>query len=99
MFALLGCAVFAGGCATHSPNSSRQFAFMERAQTQMNRKVAVTVAVPSADEAGATFGAPLDRKGIQPVWVRIENGDDIDYIFLPADMDANYFFGHRKSPG
>jgi len=64
---------------------------MERAQTQMNGKVAVTVAVPSADEAAATFGVPLDRKGIQPVWVRIENGDDIDYIFLPADMDANYF--------
>ena len=64
---------------------------MPRAQTQSDGQVAVTVAVPSAAESATIFGVPLDKKGVQPVWVRIENRDDIDYIFLPADMDANYF--------
>jgi hypothetical protein len=64
---------------------------MKRAQTQSDEGVAVTVAVPSAAEAAVIFGVPLDKKGVQPVWVRIENDDDIDYIFVPADMDASYF--------
>ncbi len=31
------------------------------------------MAVPSDEEAERLFGAPLARRGIQPVWVRIEN--------------------------
>ena len=81
----------AAGCASFNPNPSKQSEFMQRAQTQSDNGVAVTVAVPSADEAAGIFGVPVDRKGVQPVWVRIENRDDIGYIFVPADMDASYF--------
>jgi hypothetical protein len=64
---------------------------MERTQTQTRGDVTVTVAVPSAEEAAAVFGVPLTRRSIQPVWVRIENSDDAEYLFLPADMDPDYF--------
>ncbi len=87
----LGIASLGTGCASFSPDPSQQSTYVPRAQTQSDGQVAVTVAVPSADESATIFGVPLDKKGVQPVWVRIENRDDIDYIFLPANMDANYF--------
>ena len=63
---------------------------MQRAQMQTRGGVTVAVAVPSADEAAAVFGIPLERREIQPVWVRVENRDDAEYVFLPADMDPDY---------
>ena len=62
---------------------------MQRAQMQTRGGVTVAVAVPSADEAAAVFGIPLERREIQPVWVRVENRDDAEYVFLPADMDPD----------
>lgn len=64
---------------------------MQRAKTQTEGSVTVTIAVPSAQEAAAVFGVPLEKREIQPVWVRIENNDDVNYVFLPADMDPGYF--------
>ncbi len=91
MSALAVCAVLAGGCASFSPDLAGEAAFTQRTQMHSENGVTVTVAVPSAEEAAAIFGVRLEQKGIQPVWVRIENRDEIDYLFLPADMDANYF--------
>ena len=83
--------VVIAGCASFSPNPAQKAAYMQRAQTQSDGAVTVTIAVPSAEETAALFGLPLDKKGVQPVWIRVENRGDIDYLFLPADMDANYF--------
>jgi hypothetical protein len=84
-------AVVIAGCASFSPNPAQKTAYVQRSQTQSDDGVAVTVAVPTAEETAAIFGVPLDKKGIQPVWIRIENREDINYMFLPADMDASYF--------
>ena len=88
---VLSLAGLGAGCATFAPNPAERSGFMQRSQTQNEDRVSVTVAVPSAGEAATIFGVPLDKKGIQPVWIRIENRDEIGYIFIPADMDANYF--------
>jgi hypothetical protein len=83
--------LFVTGCARFEPRPGQAVGFMERAQTQTRGNVTVTVAVPSDDEAAAVFGVPLTRRSIQPVWLRIENSDEADYLFLPADMDPDYF--------
>jgi len=64
---------------------------MQRTQTQTRGRVTVSVAVPSAEEAAAVFGVPLYHREIQPVWVKIENHDDVHYAFLAAEMDPDYF--------
>jgi hypothetical protein len=78
-------------CVSFQPTPPHEAGFMQRAQMQTDGLVTVTVAVPSAKEAAALFGVPLGKRRIQPVWVRIENGDDVNYVFVPADMDPDYF--------
>ena len=94
-FPVIGCiavlmVLLATGCASFTPMPERGAGFMQRAQMQTRGGVTVAVAVPSADEAAAVFGIPLERREIQPVWVRVENRDDAEYVFLPADMDPDY---------
>jgi len=87
----LAVAAFITGCAGFTPKPGQGAGFMQRAQKQTQDAVTVTVAVPSAEEAAAVFGVPLDRREIQPVWVRVENKTDVDYLFLSAEMDPDYF--------
>ncbi len=84
-------ALLASSCASFSPSPEQGAGFMQRTQTQTIGGVTVTVAVPSAEEATAVFGIPLQSRRIQPVWVRVENKDDAPYVFLAADMDPDYF--------
>jgi hypothetical protein len=83
--------VLTSGCYSFSPRPQQGAGFMQRAQRQTHDGVTVTVAVPSAEEAAAVFGVPLHRREIQPVWVRVENREDADYVLLAADMDPDYF--------
>jgi len=83
--------VVLAACASFQPNPTLQASFIQRAQTQTQGAVTVTVTVPSAEESAAVFGVPLAKREIQPVWVRIENRDAVNYLFLAAHMDPNYF--------
>lgn len=79
------------GCATFNPRPLDEVLFRERAQTQFENNVRVTAAVLSAEESKAVFDAPLYRKGIQPVWLEIENRDEEPLWFLPVGVDRDYF--------
>ena len=62
------------GCASSiQPRPIEEVNFQERTQTQADDKVRVTAAVLSADETEAIFGFELYKKGIQPIWLEIEN--------------------------
>jgi hypothetical protein len=65
--------------------------FQKRAQTQSEGNVRVTAAVLSAAESEAVFGVALYKKGIQPIWLEIENKDDEPTWFLPFSVDPDYF--------
>jgi hypothetical protein len=65
--------------------------FTSRAQTQMERGVRVRVAVPSEDEAEAIFGVRTYDRGVQPVWIEIENGTDQRLRYAPVGTDPDYF--------
>jgi len=47
--------------------------------------------VLSAPETEAVFGFALYKKGIQPIWLEIENKDDKPTWFPPFSVDPDYF--------
>jgi hypothetical protein len=65
--------------------------YMDRAQTQEKNGIRVTAAVPSAAESKELFGTSLYRRGVQPVWLKIENSRDEFVSFLPVGLDPAYF--------
>ena len=80
------------GCATgFSPMPVDDVPFKTRAQTQTRDGVTVTVAVPTSDEANAIYGVDMASKGIQPIWIRVENAEESPYWFLPSGLDPAYF--------
>ncbi|UCD78103.1 MAG: LssY C-terminal domain-containing protein [Desulfobacterales bacterium] len=86
-----------GGCATtgtstsFKPSSINDVRFRDRAQSKQDDELRVTVAVPTAEEARALFGADLSVKEIQPIWLKVENHSDKTYYLLSVAVDPNYF--------
>ncbi len=62
-----------------------------RAVTKTDDGIRVSAAVPSADESRSIFGVDLDQRGIQPLWLEIENGSERSFYFLPTGLDPEYF--------
>lgn len=79
------------GCASFNPRPIDQVPFKERAQTQSENNVRVTAAVLSAEETKAVFDLDLYQKGIQPLWIEIENNDEERVWFAPVGVDRDYF--------
>ena len=88
---LMLCSVVTFSCATFNPRPMSEVPFRERAQTQCERNVCVTAVVLSAEESEAVFGLPLYKKGIQPVWLEIDNKDEEEVWFPPVGLDPDYF--------
>jgi len=84
-------AVATAGCAGFKPNPGEQAVFLQRAVHGEDSQFRVSVAVPSIDESSKFFDRRLDREGIQPVWLRVENRGDSTAYFLPVSMDSDYF--------
>src|SRR5262245_34753776 len=78
-------------CATFRPVPPEQVPFQGRAETKRDGAVHVSAVALSAEESAAVFGVPLAEDGIQPVWFRIENGEDLAYFFFPTAVDPNHF--------
>jgi hypothetical protein len=88
---LMVCSLSTFSCATFTPRPLHEVPFRERSQTQEKENIRVTAAVLSADECEVVFGLPLYRKGIQPVWLEIENNDEEEVWFLPVGLDPDFF--------
>lgn len=63
----------------------------ERTQTQTENNITVSASVPSGSETKALFGQNLYRKGIQPVWLEIQNNSGESVSFLPVGLDPAYY--------
>jgi hypothetical protein len=80
------------GCASSfNPKPMDQVQFRARSETQEEGDVRVTTAVPSADETRELFGVNLYRRGVQPVWLEIENGRNEVVSFSPVGLDPEYY--------
>jgi hypothetical protein len=80
----------ASGCASFKPAPTSYQPQLARALTRTNGPIIASVAVLSRQEAAKMFDLALHKKHVQPVWVRLQNTDTNNYVFLPASMDANY---------
>ena len=80
-----------GGCATFEPVPLDEVPFRERAVVQVRDNVRVSAVVLSEEESELIFGTDLYVRGIQPVWLEIENNDESGMRFLPAGLDPEYF--------
>ena len=79
-----------GGCAsTHLGAEQDLPGYRERALTGSKDGLQVSTSVLSADESLAVYGLPLAREGIQPVWVKVENGGDLPYWLLELGLDPD----------
>jgi hypothetical protein len=80
-----------GGVTTAAEHPVAHPAYAERAQTATQGRVTVAASALSADESAAVYGAPLAEKGIQPVWIVVENHDDVPYWLMFPGVDPNFF--------
>jgi hypothetical protein len=79
------------GCASTGPLPWLETTdYMERLRTQTDGGVRVSTSVLSASESKALYGKPLAAKGIQPVWIEVENHDDTPYWFMSLGLDPYY---------
>jgi hypothetical protein len=86
---LLAIALVAVGCAASGPIEPASY--RERAATQTQGDLRVTVALPTAAEAADIYGVDLTEQQIQPVWIEVRNDAAVPYWFLTSGLDANYF--------
>ena len=85
--------VLLSGCATGSfnPESFDASILRERAVTHHAGKTRVSAAVPGREETEAWFGLDLYARGVQPVWLEIENQSEHRFRFAPTGVDRDYF--------
>ncbi len=78
-------------CKTYNPRPMDQVPFLKRSQTKTVGGLTITAAVLSHKESEKIFGRPLAEKGIQPVWLEINNVEDLPYFLISRSLDPTYF--------
>ena len=81
-----------GGCASVEPQAEPLVVdYRERADSRSEGGVRVSTSVLSANESLAVYGVPLADEGIQPVWIAVENHDDVAYWLMSSGLDPHFF--------
>ncbi|MFM8290697.1 MAG: hypothetical protein ACKOC4_03235, partial [Planctomycetia bacterium] len=79
-------------CAVTSYRPDESFTgYLERAVTQEDPRARVTVAVLAPAESRRRFGVDAGRRGIQPVFLRIENRSAGSLRLQMVNIDPRYF--------
>ena len=65
--------------------------YKTRAVTRSEGELRVSTAVLSAEESAAVYGTPLAKRGIQPVWIEVENRERQAFFLLSPGLDPNFF--------
>ena len=80
-----------GSTTSAAQDSSSHAPYVARARSGTQGEVRVSAAALSADESAAVYGSPLADKLIQPVWIEVENNEDVPYWMMFAGLDPNFF--------
>ena len=74
----------------YTPDEGLQ-SYRDRAVTQEEPRARVTVAVPAAAESRRLFGIDVAKRGIQPVWLKVENRSSASLRLQAVTIDPKYF--------
>jgi len=91
VLSMLSLLLLGSGCASFNPRPLGEVGFERRALSKTDGGVKVSVVALSEDEAGGATGVDLARRGIQPVWIKIENHESVGYVIPPLVIDHDYF--------
>jgi LssY C-terminus len=80
-----------GGCASYQPGDLQGADLGRRAVSETQGGVTVSTAMLDSAESKTLFGVDLAANDIQPVWIRIENREDVPYWYAPRFTDPMYF--------
>ena len=83
--------VLISACRTYNPIPIDNVDFHQRSQTKSVGGLTVTASVLSPEESEQIFGRPLAKKGIQPVWLKVVNNEDIPFALISHSIDPAYF--------
>ena len=95
------------GCATFQPKPFDETVYLTHAVTRSEGDIAVTADILTREEAKEFFGFDFVGKGIQPIWIKIENTGKDPYWFVPHRLDPEYYsameaanigYGSRSTP-
>ncbi len=89
--------LFATACASYRPVPLDELTFQDRVETQEAGGLRVSVSVLSREEAKQAFGVGLHKRGIQPIWLEIENKTGKPFWFMMSGIDPNYFSAHEAA--
>lgn len=78
------------GSNPYQPQIENLASVKVRSERQTIANVRVDVAVPSPDETKAIFDLPLYDRGIQPVWIEVDNRGETDLRYAPVGTDPDY---------
>jgi hypothetical protein len=79
------------GCATFKPSPIDEALYRNRALAKSDGEVQVAADVLGVEETKKVFGFDLYKKGIQPIWIEIENNTEVRLWFPLVSVDPNYF--------
>lgn len=71
--------------------------FLARAQHASSGGLTVSTSALGPEESRRSFGAPLAKYGIQPLWLAIQNDTDEAVSFLPIATDPDYYSPYEVS--
>jgi hypothetical protein len=78
------------GCA--GPTSTATvLGYQSRVVTRTEGGLNVSTSVLSPKESNALYGVPLADKQIQPVWIEVQNREDLCYFLLSPGLDPDFF--------
>jgi len=89
----LGSLLFLAGCAgrPYISNDVSTASFLDRKITQEQELIRVKAAVPDASETAELFGLSLYEKGVQPVWMEVENNSANSLRLSIWSVDSDYY--------
>jgi hypothetical protein len=87
----LGALALLVGCSAYQPRPPDRPPFLLRIRTETQGPVRVSVAALGAAESRQHFGIDLAARGIQPVWLEIENRSGTTLYLLSSSIDPAYF--------
>jgi len=89
---ILAAALMLSSCASqpYQPQIENLASVTVRAESQTMGDVRVSVAVPSPEETEAIFDLPLYARGIQPVWIEVENRSATELRYPLVGTDPDY---------